>query len=161
MTNTVLVYDKITNTHKEKTIFRKYSCYGATPKFDSTIKKSYMFCGKNTSLIPSQLTKYIKKFKDLDSRYNQFVVNYYNSSDYIEPHRDCDAHMVDNYKIGVISLGEIRPMIFTHIHTNKGFEKKLDSTIFEFSKDINQNFRHQVPTGKKKRISITARMMKL
>lgn len=157
----VLFYNKTQNKHQSKKIYRKYKCYGETPNFNSKIKKSYMFCDKTLKL-PEALNFYVEQFKTIDKRYNQFVVNWYESDDYIEPHSDCTSAMIQDYNIGLIVIGEDRPIIFTsRLDPNIKLMKQTNGGVLEISKELNELYRHEVGPGSFRRISITARMMRV
>lgn len=86
--------------------FRYCKSYLATPKFDNTVMKSYMFSGHNNEGINDPLPIAFQPFYAYMKDYNQVIVNWYEKEDYIPPHSDCDAHMVDNYNIGLINLSK-------------------------------------------------------
>jgi alkylated DNA repair dioxygenase AlkB len=86
--------------------FRYCKSYLATPKFDNTVMKSYMFSGHNHDGINDPLPIEFQPFYEYMKNYNQVIVNWYEKDDYIPPHSDCDAHMVDNYNIGLINLSK-------------------------------------------------------
>lgn len=167
--NEVIIYDKDKQYHEKKAIFRKYRSFGATPGFDPTHKKSYMFSGSKSIpnvQVPDSLLPFFKQIKSIDSKYNQFVVNYYkDGNDYIEPHSDCDKDMVDNYNILILSLGATRTMRFTGRKDVTGsFDLKLkDGQILILNKFLNKEFRHEILQDETEmpRISITARQMKV
>lgn len=170
MKNAVIVFDKNLQQHYIKEIFRKYKSFGNVPKFDPNHKKSYMFSDNVldtfTDPIPEEYKQYIDFIKNLDSRYNQFVINVYESGqNYIEPHSDCDKDMVCDYRILILSLGQTRTMRLT---SRKSSDVKIDvelkdNSIFLLDKDLNSNYRHEIlqDDSKNQRISITARMMKV
>lgn len=156
----VYVYNKETDDHEEKQIYRSYLSYLSIPPHDETVKKSIMYDGLEPS-VPNCLMPYIRDAWLADSRYNSLTVNFYEPEDYIEPHRDCDNHMVDDYVIRVVSLGEIRPIVFEPVDECLCDPIQIKpEEVFAISKQNNQNYRHSVGSGQERRISLTFRMLK-
>ena len=158
----VFVYNKGTKTHDEKQIFRSYRSYLKIPPIEAAMKlpKSYMYDGLEPS-VPNCLIEYVKDAWTDDPRYNQMIVNWYEPEDYIEPHRDCDNFMVDDYIIRITSLYPqegIRRIQFQNVDHDDSFGMDLQDTVY-FDKHINRNYRHSVGPGKTRRISITFRML--
>lgn len=153
----VYVYNKEKCVHERKQIFRSYRSYLCVPPFNPDLKKSYMFDGLEES-VPNCLLPYLRKTWKEDDRYNQMIVNWYEPEDYIQPHRDCDHYMVDDYEIKIYSLGDIRNMIFEHVDSGHKYEKLL-STPLTITKEGNRGYRHSVGSGRARRISITFRML--
>lgn len=161
----VLIRDRKNNTHTEKPIFRKFKSYLSTPKFDAEVDKAYMFSGRDDSDIngelPAQLVPMYEYLRSIDGRYNQAVVNWYEPEDYIQPHSDCDAKMVDDYAICIVALGETRSLVFEQRQNGGRMRVPLEhGEYIVLDKHLNTQFRHSVPTGDGERISITFRMIK-
>ncbi len=182
----VLVYDKETQTHKQKFIYRTYINFLNTPKFDDSVKKSYMFCGDVRGEIPQVFSEIFDYALSLDPNYNQMTVNYYeDGDDFIEPHSDCTAKMIDNAKILIVNVvpkGSLpRPFVFTVKNKEPGRLIQIDDimrtsmiennlniqtkngTVIEMSREDQEIYRHEVPkTGNPshKKITITFRQMK-
>ena len=158
----VLVYDKNTDTHIEKQIFRSYHCFGVNFEFEPNNKKSYMFMNQEDR-VPKDFIPYMEYAKQIDPRDNQMVINYYEPSSYIEMHRDCRLNYLSrNSPILCHSLSEGRDerlLSVQHIHNESSF-KFVGPQFYSYILNDNENFRHGVGTGKCRRISITFRMMK-
>lgn len=161
----VLIYNKKLKTHEEKTIFRSYSSFLNTPKLDENVEKSYMFLNKE-EVVPVEFSDFVNFVKDLDPRYNQMVINWYNPEDYIELHSDCSAKMInDEAPILTINLNESNEESmerqFKMVNKENGEESsfRLKNNHFFVIKN-NKTHRHCVGTGLEKRISLTFRMMK-
>lgn len=162
----VSVYNKETGEYTLKKVYRKYLSFGVTPEFDSTTKKSYMF---NNQLfgIPEQLQPFLDYAHKIDTRFNNVYVNWYkDGNDYIEPHSDCTAKMVDNSKILIITFNEgsyKRSLLFQNkLNENDKFSIPLEdkSCILMDSKD-QEKYRHgiQKENTQEGRISVTFRMI--
>lgn len=163
--SSVLVYDKTNEAHFEKQIFRSYTAYLNVPEFDDTIKKSYMFSNKENEL-PSEFIPLLNFAKSIDDRFNQVVVNWYEPEDYIEPHRDCTANMIDkSAPILCINLNESntrensRHLLLEPLQTGEKQKLTLSNNTYYILKD-NLSVRHSVGKGSERRIAITFRMMK-
>jgi hypothetical protein len=159
----VYVYNKEKDTHEEKQIYRSYRSYLRVPPFDTRIKKSYMYDGVEPS-VPNELIPYLIHATKEDERYNQMVVNWYEPEDYIEKHSDCDAFMVNDYLIGVMSIDEPgtspRQMVFTCRDQETGVTPLTLAGWVEIPDYMNRDFRHEVGAGEGRRISITFRMLR-
>lgn len=166
--NCVLVYNKAKKEHEEKQIYRRYRSYGKVPEFDPRIKKSYMFSGWEGLEKEQDIPEVVKNIMEDNPEYNQCVVNWYMSGDeYIEPHSDCDAHMIDNYKIKIINFTEVPDRIFRLKHktdSRKDINIKLgNNTEIILDKRLNTEYRHEVPASsnfKSQRVSVTLRQIK-
>lgn len=136
---------------------RWYETYGKTPKFDDTVMKSYMFSGNNninTSILPDLYQPFNKYMINKDDRYNQIVINWYDSkNDYIPLHSDCEAHMIDNHVISLINLNENNNhyRVFNLIAKDNvaTLYKNIDivlkhGIIITMGGNIQQHFRHGV-----------------
>ncbi len=110
----ILQYNKKNNDWNNLEKDRWMKSYLSTPKHDKNIKKSYMFSGTNTNTndninddLPNIFIPYYEHVKTIDSLYNQVVINWYlNGEDNIPYHSDCDAKMINDYKICIINLNE-------------------------------------------------------
>ena len=157
----VYVYNKETEIHEEKEIFRSYRSYLTIPPFNKNLPKSYMYDGVEPS-VPNELLPYLKEAWSDDDRYNQMVVNWYEPEHYIEYHRDCDNYMVDDYLIRIVSLDEGTPrkIIFKGVVTRDIMEVvPSEAPPIYISQSTNRNYRHSVGPGDGRRISITFRML--
>lgn len=160
----VLVFNRETKLHEEKTIFRSYMSYLNTPEFDNDIEKSYMFLNRSEK-VPMEFEPFIEFAKSIDPNYNQMVVNWYEANDYIEFHRDCTANMLSkDSPILTINLNETRDiysarsLMMVDVETNEVSSiPLLDKTYFIINN--NSTHRHAVGRGTERRISITFRMM--
>ena len=87
---------------------RWFESYLKTPDFTKSIKKSYMFSGSDKLELKQDLPEIVKPIYDyvrqIDPRYNQVVINWYNGDDYIPQHSDWTDGMIDNYNIGILSM---------------------------------------------------------
>ena len=163
--NDVLVFNKETKQFDKKTIFRSYISYLKTPNFDPSTEKSYMFLNKEKE-VPSQLKPVLDYVQNIDPRYNQMVVNWYNEEDYIEMHRDCTAKMLEKESpVLILNINETsderksRKMIFEDVKTKeKSYCLLKNNYLYKITN--NTTHRHGVGKGLEKRISITFRMMK-
>ncbi len=162
----VLIFDKIKKQHTEKLIFRDYSNYGKTPKFDASINKSFMFLGDNNQSLPKTFENYFIFAKQIDNRYNQLTVNYYSPEDYIEMHSDCSSKFLkEDCPILVININETddlyaaRNITFVNKQTGLMHSKVLLNNCY-FTIDNNTTHRHFVGKGSEKRVSFTFRMIK-
>jgi hypothetical protein len=173
--NSVLVLDKETNTYYEKQIYRKYKSFMSTPPFDPSSGKSYMFSGSTTdSTITDDLPDVFSPVYDLvdklDSFYNQCVINWYDTTDHISMHSDCEHAMIPNADICVVSLTN-SPHGSVFILEAKDIDSvyltrvtiPLDHGTVLIMKGATQKlFRHGVPSSNtnQSRISVTFRQMK-
>jgi hypothetical protein len=163
--SSIILYDKDENEFRNREIFRSYMSYLKTPEFNPEIKKSYMFLNK-TENIPKELEFIFSHVKSLDSRYNQMVVNWYDTDEYIEAHRDCVSNFINkNSPILMVNLNEsddmynIRSFNMISIENNKMESVPLlNGFIYKITN--NDTHRHFTGRGFEKRISITFRMMK-
>lgn len=168
----VLVYNKDTGEHIEKEIFRKYKSYGFTPDFDETVKKSYMFCEKSENP-PKCIKALLGICIDYNQRFNNCLVNWYTSKEeYIQPHSDCTAKMVDDAKILILNFNEtdnatnIRDFVIESKPGFPDFELRIPLTqglAILMGGDTQKRFNHHVPPSKhenSRRISVTLRQMK-
>lgn len=159
----VWVYNKETGEHEEKQIFRSFRSYLNIPPKDKSIPKSWMHDELELE-VPEILQKYVEDAQKEDSRYNSMTVNWYEKDDFIEPHRDCDNYMVDDYKIKIISLHEpnTNPRAFKlkNVATEEVEEICFAGGVpIYLSKKNNSIYRHSVGPGEGRRISITFRML--
>ena len=156
----VYVYNKEDKIHEEKQIYRSYRSYLNVPPFNEDLPKSYMYDGLEES-VPNILLPYVKDAWSEDSRYNQLIVNWYNPEDYIQPHRDCDHYMVDDYKIKIVSINEkaSRKMLFQSVaNSDNNYTELLREPLY-INKFCNTNYRHSVGLGEGRRISLAFRML--
>lgn len=163
--NKVLIYDKTTKKHKEKQIFRTYTCYLNTPKFNANIEKSYMHLHKENKL-PDEFKPFLDFAKIIDEKYNEIVINYYEPNDYIEMHSDCTSSFLHkNSPILIINLNEsndLSKIRYLDFENRKTKEKDKLPLLPHSYTIINNNdtHRHGVLPGKERRISITFRQIK-
>lgn len=157
----VKVFDKHTQQHFDKTIYRKYQTYGTVPGFDPALPKSYMY---NTPCpIPAEFQS-IWKLGQKEG-YNQMIVNWYEPRDFIEPHRDCTAKLTAPMKpIKVYYCSEIgshRLLRFINVTTGDVITQKLDAEfgVYEISEQMNKEYRHEILPGTGRYISFTFRQV--
>jgi hypothetical protein len=163
----VSVFDKTRGLYEDRIVSRTYCSYGVTPIFDSNTNKSYMF-NEHQDYIPDILLPYLDFARSLDKRYNNIYINWYGSGDdFIDPHSDCTAKMVDNSSILIINLNEgnyERTFKLQHKYNQdvaKNIKLKHGMCILIDSKE-QQEYRHWVDKEETKegRISLTFRMIK-
>lgn len=102
------------NTNCEKQVFRWQSSFLNTPDYDYNNdyfkEYNYMYSGLDTSNNKQELPELFKKFYDyvklIDNRYNQVIINWYDTNDYIEFHRDCQRKLLKDIPILIINLTE-------------------------------------------------------
>lgn len=169
----VIIKDKIGNMYRTKQIYRKYKSYLNIPGFDQTTNKSYMFSEKESKDTFEPLPELFRPYYDfvsfLDSGYNQVVINWYDNGDnYIEPHSDCDAKFIRDYKILVISINQDnsqkRDMLFQERNNANKFQIELNSSFYLLmSQAGNRNYRHSIPKNNvtTSRISLTFRQVRV
>jgi alkylated DNA repair dioxygenase AlkB len=153
----IMQFNKDSNNPEwyELEINRWFKSYLQTPSFDNKYKKSYMFSGKEQLEISEDLPDLIKPIfnyvKNIDNRYNQVVVNWYEKeNDYIALHSDWVDNMVDNYNIGILNLYGQTDKIRTLDIINKN---TLEKTSIELNNgdlvllcgDFQNEFRHGIP----------------
>ena len=147
----------------EKTINRWYKSYLNTPRFPvETTNKSYMFSGldrrEQQTVLPYPFHPYFNYFRNIDSRYNQVVANYYETiNDYIDYHRDWTYDMVENYSISILNLNEPRfqndnteNRIFKikSVATGETYDIELtDGLIITMGGEFQRDYRHGIPPG--------------
>jgi alkylated DNA repair dioxygenase AlkB len=101
---------KIIMYETEVEVHRWQQSYLNTPKCTPEIieSRSYMYSGFDTSnnnnLLPKQFQIFYDYMKNLDERYNQVVINWYDEDDYIAYHADCESCMISNAEIAIISI---------------------------------------------------------
>lgn len=161
----VLLLDRKTKTHSVKNIFRAYTAYLNVPKFNPKAKNSYMFL-EQSNTVPKEFQPFIDYVKKIDLKYNQMVVNWYEPNDFIELHKDCNfSFLTKSSPILCINLNETddiystRSLILEHIKSKSIKSQPLLNNSYYVIKD-NTNYKHCVPKGAEKRISITFRQVK-
>jgi len=102
---------KIVSYNEEIETYRWSRSYMNTPVMDASHVEcnTYMFSGfdqgHNREDLPELFQPIYKEIKDLDSRYNQCVINWYrDEQDMIAMHSDCERQMVPDYNIAIVSL---------------------------------------------------------
>lgn len=161
--NTVLIYNRETQKHEVKTIFRDYMGYLNTPKYNPETKKAYMHVHKQENT-PVELLPFVEFAKSIDSRYNEMVVNWYDKDDYIEMHSDCTSSFIDkDAPILVLNFNETslenRDIVFENRETKEITKLPLLQDSY-FIINNNTTHRHGVNKGLERRVSITFRMIK-
>lgn len=163
-------------------VFRWQKSYLNTPDYDETDEyfKShfYMYSGTNTSKnndnLPAEFAPFYEYVKGLDSRYNQVVINWYDSDDHIAFHRDCQRKLVKDVPILVLSLTaakcddeckkfeiipyESNPECVVPFYSNVKIVSR-HGTIVKMCGEFQTEFRHGVRPGNNdaKRISMSFR----
>lgn len=124
-----------------------------------------MFLNKELE-IPKEFNQYVEFAKEINPKYNQLVINWYNPEDYIELHSDCTAKMISpDSPILMINLNEtddiysVRSFIMKNKETNEFSSTPLLNNHFYIIEN-NSTHRHYVPKGSEKRICLTFRMIK-
>ena len=105
---------KGTNNNTE--VFRWQRSYLNTPEYDPSNDyfktHNYMYSGVDTSNnndnLPNLLVPFYEYVKSIDERYNQVIVNWYESDDYIAFHRDCQRKLQSDVPIVILTLTEDR-----------------------------------------------------
>jgi len=133
---------------------RYYKSYLNTPKYPTNSNKSFMFSGKNLNEIQSNLPDIFKPYynyiKNLNTNYNQIVVNYYETEkDYIPYHRDWTYNMIPNYEISILTLNQKnqKNRIFNiqSIDNNKKYNIELfNGLIITMGGQFQSNYRHAI-----------------
>lgn len=93
-------------------VFRWQKSYGKTPEYDKSDEyfktHFYMYSGldtsKNNDVLPQLFAPFFEYIKSIDERYNQVVINWYDSDDHIAFHRDCQRNMMVDVPILVLTL---------------------------------------------------------
>ncbi len=160
----VSIFNKDSQIYENKTIFRKYKSFGVSPTFKET-GKSFMF-NHQTDQIPKELESYLLFAQSFNKGYNNCYVNWYDSGkNYIEPHSDCTAQLVQNSLIIIINLNEGNyERTFKIQHKNGGEIQKIKLThgkCLMFNSKEQENYRHWIDQEDtdEGRISITLRMV--
>lgn len=88
---------------------RWFHSYLNTPEFTKEYNKSYMFGSLDKKEIkkelPNEISYLFQYAKDIDKKYNQVVINWYEKeNDYIPSHSDWVDGMIPDYNIGFINL---------------------------------------------------------
>ncbi len=147
--------------YETKKVFRKYMSYGVSPQFAHT-NKSYMFNHKQSS-IPDVLVPYLEYAKSLNPNYNNCYVNWYDSGEnYIHPHSDCTAQLVENSSIIIINLNEGDYERTFKIQHKDGGDKLSHGKCLMLNSKEQKSYRHWVNKENtlQGRISVTLRMIK-
>jgi alkylated DNA repair dioxygenase AlkB len=109
------------NKH-EVEVHRYQKNYGMTPPLFENNDKSYMYSNsksdRNSEPKPPEIFKPLIECINEDNEYNQFVINWYDVGDYIAEHSDCDAEMINNFKITTL-----------HIIENESFDNEFEFKI--------------------------------
>ena len=95
-------------------VFRWQRSYLNTPDYDSSDEyfKTHYFIysgldtSKNNDELPNMFVPFYEHIKRQDNRYNQVVINWYDSDDYIAFHRDCQRKLLKDVPIIVLTLTE-------------------------------------------------------
>ena len=99
-------------TGENMEVFRWQQSYLKTPNYDKTDEyfktHYYMYSGidttNNNNDLPKEFLPFYEYVKKIDDRYNQVIINWYNSEDYIDFHRDCQRKLLKDVPIIVITL---------------------------------------------------------
>ena len=135
-------------------------------------QRSYMFAGvppnptDSSSAVPLEFQPFVEWMMRTNPRYNQVIINWYDAEDHIPFHSDCELHTIDDHAVSIISLYEnqleTRPMLLKR--KGNGSEvtsvELLHGSILFMCGAIQKEYRHRVPPGNCRRISISFRQMK-
>ena len=165
---------KIIMYEKEVEVPRYSQSYLHTPNDLSHISSSsYMYSGFDTTNNNEELPELVKPFyeyiKDIDNKYNQSIINWYEDNDYIAFHADCKKNWIDNGKVAIVSLYPsekcYRTMIIkSKTNTSKFKINMYHGMILTMCGTIQEEFLHgfkKDPTNINERISISFRQMKV
>lgn len=95
-----------------------------------------MYSGTNTSNnndnLPEEFMPFYNYVKTIDSRYNQVVINWYDTNDYIEFHKDCQRKMIKDVPILILTISEDKNRL-------RNFE------IIKYDDNPNENSKFKIP----------------
>lgn len=97
-------FNRDDGTFKEVPSHRWHQSYMSTPPKDPSVRRNYMFSG---TLNLESFAPYYTYMLQKDPRYNQVVINWYGSNNYIPMHHDCEAKMVHNHSISMININTL------------------------------------------------------
>lgn len=168
--------------NKDVPCSRFHQSYLKTPvKDDRFSDSSYMFCGSRQAShldrpLPEAFKPFLEYMQSVDSRYNQVVINWYDTGlAKLPAHSDCEIGMVDQATIACISLGGQRVFRLKkkrQVQDTSPASPSVDivctnGLIITMGGDTQKEFRHGVPalpkgpkapkTMENRRISITFR----
>ena len=158
----VKVWDRKEKSHYDKTIFRKFKCYGKVPDFRPEVEKSYMY--SPSSEMPLSVFMMLNEVKkEFGPEYNQVIINWYDEGDYIEPHRDCTNFLVEDTPIIVYYWSEEMTKVkFEAVNTkvNPDHLYLKGTGRYFLNRRTNQNYRHSINSENGKYMSISFRAIK-
>ena len=153
----------------DRTCHRWHQSYGHTPPRDPESTKSYMFSGLHplpTPDLPEAFQYYLELLNAGGARYNNVVVNWYDSNDYIALHADYETGLSPGSNIAVLSFcetGEDYPVRTFRVKAMEGGEivdlPLEQGTLIRMCGDTQKFYRHGVAQlkGAGRRISLTFR----
>lgn len=159
-------------TFKEVASHRWYQSYMNTPPKDPSVRRNYMFSGRDDTPVnlelPELFAPYYNYMLQKDPRYNQVVINWYGSNNYIPMHRDCEAGMVNNHSVSLININEPVPLPARtfKLMSLKNAKTVLydtinivlrDGVLITMCGDTQSQYLHGVRKGKASRISVSCR----
>ncbi len=133
---------------------RWFESYLNTPEYNNKYHKSYMFGSLDKKEIkkelPNEINYLFQYAKNLDNKYNQVVVNWYEKeNDYIPAHSDWVDGMIPDYNIGFLNLYGKHDKVRNFKITNKNSGEIHSMPLFngEFvimCGKFQDEFRHEV-----------------
>jgi alkylated DNA repair dioxygenase AlkB len=103
--------------------------------------------------LPNILNPIYQFFKRIDNRYNQVVINYYESEhDSIALHSDWDDNMINNYEISILILNKNnnKNTYFTIVSKNNNKNNNcieielIDGLIITMGGKFKKNYKHGI-----------------
>jgi hypothetical protein len=163
-------------TFTEVASHRWHQSYMNTPPKDPSIRRNYMFSGKDDTPVNQELPEifapYYTYMLQKDPRYNQVVINWYGPDNYIPMHHDCESKMVQNHTISMININEpMESPIQSPVRTFKLMALKnaktvlyktvnivlRDGVLITMCGDTQSQYLHGVRKGQASRISVSFR----
>lgn len=139
--------------------------YLKTPTCTSDLiqKHSYMYSGlddsHNYDNLPEVFQPFYDYMKNIDSKYNQVVINWYeNGEDYLPHHADCEKDMTNEYAVTTISFNDPNFDTFrslTFIDNNNNIVKEVwleTGSVVLMNYHANKMFQHGIAKDKRKNI---------
>lgn len=176
--------DIINNTDSNFSANRIYKTYGTIPRFEAD-KYTYMYgdLEKRDKCYATEDNPFVEKIvKHFDYKYNNAIVNWYESGDnYIPFHKDCEKQMTTSKEIAIVSFTpelyseydmrtDVRTLVFKCDNTTSKMNNKImkykqvnvkatNGSVVVMGGDTNTYYRHGVQRHitSQPRISISMR----